>query len=323
MSQNFELADYRALIYIRQVEERIAQKYSEQKMRCPVHLSIGQEAVPVGIANIFSEHDHFVSAHRSHAHYLAKNGSLRRMLGELYGKASGCAGGKGGSMHLIDPSVNFTAAVPIVGSSISIGVGVALGLKLRGENNARVAVFFGDGATEEGGFSESLDFAAVKSLSVLFVCENNFYSVYTNLESRQALGRDIRKIGESHGVKCFSGDGVSVEDVKKTALLATEYMSSSGKPALLYFENYRWREHCGPDFDDDLGYRPQGELRRWMKSCPIASLKESLLSRGVPLAAIEREDREIQELVDLEFSFTEDSPFPSEEALFSNIYPAY
>ena len=190
MEKSFKL--YSEMQRIRLIEQRISEEYSKQEMRCPVHLSIGQEAVPVGISEILSVEDHVVSAHRSHAHFLAKGGDLNKMISELFGKVTGCAGGKGGSMHLIDPEVNVTAAVPIVGSSISIGTGVGFGLKKLGQDNI-VVVYFGDGATEEGAFSESLDFAALFELPVLFVCENNFYSVYTNLMARQAVGRNLQK----------------------------------------------------------------------------------------------------------------------------------
>ena len=173
MSKNIKKM-YNDMVWIRRIEEKIASEYSKQEMRCPVHLSIGQEAVPVGVSSCLDLDDHIVSAHRSHAHYLAKGGSLEKMLAELFGKVSGCARGKGGSMHLIDLNVNMTAAVPIVGSSISIGTGIGLGLK-QNKSSAKVAVYFGDGATEEGVFSESLDFASLFGLPVLFVCEDNFH----------------------------------------------------------------------------------------------------------------------------------------------------
>ena len=168
-------------------------------MRCPVHLSIGQEAPPVGICQNLSKKDKIVTAHRSHAHYLAKGGNLKSMISELYGKKSGCAEGKGGSMHLIDLKAGVEAAVPIVGSTIPIGVGISWSFKLNKKNEI-VVIFFGDGATEEGAFQESLDFASLHSLPVLFVCENNEYSVYSHLKKRQASKRDILKIAKAIGI---------------------------------------------------------------------------------------------------------------------------
>jgi len=316
------LRKFKSVYYIRRVEEEIAARYNEQEMRCPVHLSIGQEAVAVGIASCMSIADHFVSAHRSHAHYLAKGGSLPRLLGELYGKASGCAGGKGGSMHLIDPEVNFTAAVPIVGSSISIGVGVAFGLSLSAESSSKVAVFFGDGATEEGVFAESLDFAAIHNLPVIFVCENNLYSVYTPLTRRQAVTRNIQRIAEAHGVKSLSGDGNSVSEVTSLGEKAVQHINSGNGPVLLHFETYRWLEHCGPNWDDDLGYRPKGELSRWMSRCPLDALTREIMGHVGDISLLEEIKDEVDAFIRSAFDDAQRAPFPTIDKLFTNIYPS-
>ena len=167
---------HRGMLYIRTVEERIADMYPEQEMRCPVHLSIGQEAAEAGSGLALERSDYALSGHRSHGHYLAKGGDLKSMMAEIYGKATGCSGGKGGSMHLIDLDAGFLGAVPIVGSTIPIGVGTAFGSKSKGENRVTM-IFFGDGATETGVFHESLNFAALHKLPVVFLCENNLYSV--------------------------------------------------------------------------------------------------------------------------------------------------
>ena len=205
---------YYEMLRIRMVEEYIAHSYSEKKMRCPIHLSVGQEATAVGVCAALDVEDKVLSAHRSHAHYLAKGGSLNRMIAELHGKSTGCAMGKGGSMHLIDLEAGLLAAVPIVGSTIPIGVGVAWGIIQQGKSNI-VVVFFGDGATEEGVFHESIDFASLKNLPVLFVCENNFYSVYSPLEVRQSPIRSLKNIVNSHGIECIHGDGNDVINVFK------------------------------------------------------------------------------------------------------------
>ena len=178
------LALYRSMLKIRRVEERVQALYPEGDMRCPTHFSIGQEAVAAGVCRSLRLEDHVISAHRSHAHYIGKGGNLRAMFAELYGKVDGCASGKGGSMHLIDLSVNFLGCVPIVGSTIPIGVGASFGAMLQ-DRDAVTAIFFGDAATETGVFHESVNFAAVHHLPVLFVCENNLYSVNTPLDVRQ------------------------------------------------------------------------------------------------------------------------------------------
>ncbi|MEE2662060.1 MAG: thiamine pyrophosphate-dependent dehydrogenase E1 component subunit alpha [Pseudomonadota bacterium] len=311
---------YEQLLYIRRVEERIASEYDKQEMRCPVHLSVGQEAVPVGVSACLKKRDHVVSAHRSHAHYLAKGGNLNSMLCELFGKADGCAGGKGGSMHLIDIDARVSAAVPIVGSSISIGVGIGFGLHLQGKDE-KVVVYLGDGATEEGVFSESLDFAALYNLPVLFVCENNLYSVYTPIGARQAENRDLQRICDAHGIKAFAGDGNNVLEVYDLASEALGHMKKFNKPVLLEFSTYRWLEHCGPNWDDHLGYRPPNELEDWIEKCPIEQLRSKIEAQpNHDQRVLENIEKSITEKIQNGLSFARASKFPEPDNLFRNIY---
>lgn len=310
---------YKGMEKIRRIELKISEQYPTQEMRCPVHLSIGQEAVPVGISACLGLDDHVVSAHRSHAHYLAKGGSLEKMLGELFGKVVGCARGKGGSMHLVDLDVNFTAAVPIVGSSISIGTGIGLGLKLQ-QSPGKVVVYFGDGATEEGVFTESLDFAALMNLPVLFVCENNFYSVYTSLGARQHPARDLQKICEGHGIRSFKGNGNDVLEVRQLTEEAIFYMDAYKKPALLEFETYRWLEHCGPNWDDHLGYREEGELKHWMSRCPIENLKIHLFEQGIDQRELDKVNADIDRHIGDAFDFVRNADFPDISELHQHVY---
>ena len=307
------------MLRIRLVEEKIAKLYTEQEMRCPVHLSIGQEAIAVGACAHLQKSDLVLSAHRAHAHYLAKGGDLKRLISELYGKSTGCAMGKGGSMHLIDLESGFFAAVPIVGSTIPIATGVAWAFKMRNQNNIAV-VFLGDGATEEGVFAESLDFASLKSIPVLFVCENNFYSVYSNLEVRQAEGRSITKISESHGVKSFSGNGNDILEVHTITEQAINYMRSEIKPVLLEFETFRWLEHCGPNWDDDLGYRKDGELKEWMDMCPVQTFEKSLIRNDLDKDRINEMKGMIAKEIEEAFEYAKKSPFPKIEMLNEHIY---
>ena len=178
------------MIRIRSLEERIASEYSSQEMRCPTHLSIGQEAAAAGVGLALSKKDVAVSSHRGHGHYVGKGGNLKRMMAEIYGKATGCSMGRGGSMHLIDREVGFEGTTAIVGNSIPVGVGLGLALQAKKMKNVSV-IFLGDGAIEEGAFYESANFAAVRNLPVLFICENNLYSVYSPLNVRQPKNRKI------------------------------------------------------------------------------------------------------------------------------------
>ena len=311
---------YRQLLRIRRIEEQIALRYSEQEMRCPVHLSIGQEAVAVGVCGLLKAADKSISAHRSHAHYLAKGGSLKAMLAEIYGKATGCAGGRGGSMHLIDLDVGHIAAVPIVGSAIPIGAGVAWAQKLRGGNDV-AAIFFGDGATEEGAFYETLNFASLHKLPVLFICENNLYSVYSPLEVRQANERSVTAIAESHGIKTFTGDGNDLFEVASATEQALALVRKGDGPALLEFDTFRWLEHCGPDCDDHLNYRPDGELAAWKERCPLARITTRLQDQGtLDKETIANIESEIALEIEDAFTFAQESAFPSADSLDNFVY---
>jgi pyruvate dehydrogenase E1 component alpha subunit len=311
---------FRSLLQVRRVEERIQKLYPEGDMRCPTHLSLGQEAVAVGVCAALRPEDAVISAHRSHAHYIARGGDIPAMFAELYGKANGCAAGKGGSMHLIDLSVNFLGCVPIVGSTIPIGVGAAFGKRLMEDEGVSV-VFFGDGAAETGVFHESLNFAATLALPVLFVCENNLYSVNTPLAPRQPAGRTIADLAAGHGMAASQHDGQMVEGVLAAAAPALAAIRAGGGPALLEFMTYRWAEHCGPLGDLHLGYRGQAEFDAWVARCPVALYRRALTADGLLDAAGEGEiDSRIAAAIDEAVAYAKASPFPPRSALGLGIY---
>lgn len=311
---------YFQMLRIRKVEESIAARYHNQEMRCPVHLSIGQEAVAVGVCQSLSLEDSVFSNHRCHAHFLAKGGNLKAMLAELYGKATGTCKGKGGSMHLVDLESGFMGAAPIVASTIPIAVGAAFGNSMQKKKNI-TAVFFGDGATEEGVFHESLNFASLKNLPVLFVLENNLYSVYSPLEVRQPKNRSLSDLAKAHGVESFHTDGNDVLAVYETTKRAIELIKAESQPVLLVFNTYRWREHCGPNFDNDAGYRSPEEFERWQEECPVKRLENRLLSHAVMcLEDVDLLQKQIQEEIENAFSFAHASPFPNSIELQSEVY---
>jgi TPP-dependent pyruvate/acetoin dehydrogenase alpha subunit len=259
---------YKLMLRIRMVEESIADKYSEQKMRCPTHLSIGQEAIAVGVSANLSDEDLVLSTHRAHAHYLAKGGDLNAMIAEIYGKITGCSKGMGGSMHLIDSSVGFMGSTAIVGNTIPVAVGLAWSLKLK-ESQSIACVYFGDGATEEGSFYESLNFAILHNLPIIFICENNLYSVYSSLDVRQPKDRKIFEMVKGMGINSVHGDGNNVNEVFKKVKIAKEGILSGNGPQFLEFDSYRWREHCGPNYDNDIGYRDESEFLEWQLRDPL------------------------------------------------------
>lgn len=315
---------YQSLFYdtlrIRLVEEAIADRYGEQEMRCPVHLSIGQEAVATGVCAHLNQEDYILSTHRAHAHYLAKGGSLKRMIAEIYGKITGCCGGRGGSMHLVDLDVNMIGSTPIVGGSFPIAVGVAFASEQKKENRV-TAVFIGEAMTEEGVFSEGINFAALQNLPILFVCETNLYSVYSPMEVRQPSKRDICKLAEAHGIPAEKGDGNKIDEVLELTSKAVSKIRKGEGPQLIELSTYRWREHCGPNYDIQLGYRTQQELDHWKEKCPIKYFEKLLFEKGYLNAfdlkvMHENIEKEIEEA----FSYSIESPYPEKEDLFTHIY---
>ncbi len=310
----------RRMKHIRLVEETIAERYSEGKMRCPTHLCTGQEAVSAAVGLALRPDDFAVSSHRAHGHYLGKGGDVNAMMAEIYGKATGCSAGKGGSMHLIDESVGFMGSTAIVGGTVPVGVGLGLSIQLHGTTQVS-CVFLGDGAVEEGVFFESMNFAVLRKLPVLFICENNFYSVYSPLSVRQPKGRAIYKMVEAMGCPAEKGDGNDVEAVYKKVLKTAGQIRRGKGPYFLEFDTYRWREHCGPNFDNDLGYRTNQEYLKWKKRDPILLFeKKSLGRKDVSRQDIAKMETDIKQAVDMAFAFAENSPFPSVDELGKDVY---
>jgi len=293
------------MLRIRLIEESIANKYSEQKMRCPTHLSIGQEAIAVGVCANLNSQDQVLSTHRAHAHYLAKGGCLNSMMAEIYGKESGCSKGMGGSMHLIDTSVGFMGSTAIVGNTIPVAVGLALEKKLTRKKSI-ACVFFGDGATEEGAFYESVNFAIIHSLPILFICENNLYSVYSGLEVRQPVDRKIYKMVRAMGISAQHGNGNDVEEVARKVKHAKTMILKSQGPQFLEFDTYRWREHCGPNFDNNIGYREESEFLKWKKKDPLKNFYSENSQKY-----IDRKIDTISQEIDDAHQFADDSKFPT------------
>jgi TPP-dependent pyruvate/acetoin dehydrogenase alpha subunit len=305
---------------IRFVEEEIARRYPENKMRCPTHLSIGQEAVAAAAGLALRKTDLAVSGHRAHAHYLGKGGGLKAMIAEIYGKATGCARGKGGSMHLIDESVGFMGSTAIVGGTVPVGVGLAYGMK-HARTDQVSCVFMGDAVAETGVFYESLNFAVLKKLPVIFVCENNFYSVYTPLHKRQPENRIIHDVAAAFGARAGSGDGNDIEAVYQEVQKALMEIRAGGGPVFLEFQTYRWREHCGPNYDNDLGYRTEAEFLEWKAKDPIPRYETILQNRGeIDRAQIAAMNAAIVAEVNAAFDSAEAAPFPRAEEAFTHVY---
>jgi len=318
--KSLELALLRQMKRIRFTEETIAERYNEWKMRCPTHLCIGQEAIAAAAGEVLRRDDFVVSTHRAHGHYLAKGGNLKKMIAEIYGKASGCSGGKGGSMHLIDKDAGFMGSTAIVGGTIPIAVGLGLSIQLHGTDQVSAA-FFGDGAIEEGVFYESVNFAALKKLPVLFICENNLYSVYSPFKVRQPEDRKIHKMVESIGIPGEQIDGNNVMEVYNKLNSAAQSIRNGEGPRFFEFSTYRWREHCGPNFDNDIGYRSQEEYLSWKERDSIVLLEEDIVRNALASKSdLREEELSIQAEIDEAFAYAESSPFPKPEEAFKGLF---
>jgi len=304
---------YRSLFRIRRVEQEAARVYPTDKIKSPMHLSIGQESVAVGVCDTLTRDDVVFITYRSHAGYLAKGGDMNAMIAELYGKATGCAKGKGGSMHLVDVANGVMGASAVVGTSIANAVGYAYKVKLRKEKRI-VVVMFGDGATEEGVFYESLNFAALKKLPILFICENNGFAIFTHQTKRQAVPEISRRV-EPFGIPAkVIGDDVLA--LRSEIEATVQQMKESGEgPYFFECQTYRWREHVGPSEDYTAGHRTREEAAPWIANDQVARVAGML-----DASARSRIEAEVEAEITAAFEFAENSLFPDDEELFRDVY---
>jgi len=311
-----------SMVRIRMVEEAIAAHYPEQGMRCPVHLSIGQEAASAGACMALRPDDLAMSGHRSHAHYLGKGGDLKAMIAEIYGKATGCCHGRGGSMHLVDLKAGFVGAVPIVGSTIPIATGLAFADHQLKRDRVTVA-FLGEAATEEGVFHESVNFASLHHLPIVFVCENNLYSVYSPMSVRQPAHREVWQLAAGHGVTARQGDGNDPLAVYELMRAAVAQARAGRGPVFLELKTYRWREHCGAGFDNHIGYRTEAEYLTWRERDPIAIFESRLKESGEfdALRDAQFKSRVESEIAEA-FAAAKSAPFPAGSTLMHHVYAA-
>jgi len=308
-------------IRIRMIELEISNRYKDQKMRCPVHLSVGQEFLPGIIQTFYNKNDKAVSGHRAHAHYLSKNCSLKKLIAEIYGKKTGCSGGIGGSMHLIDTSKGFYGSTAIVGNTIPIGAGISLSMSLKKNNNNITYIFFGDGAIETGVFYETLNFAVLKKLPCLFVCENNFFSVYSEFQKRQPKNRKIFKLASSFGIKSDFANTTNINQTFKKFNNAYNYVKNEQKPFFIEFHTSRKLEHCGPDEDDHLNYRKKKFLTYWKNNDPVKKLEKILLRKKIlSLKKINLMKKKIKIEIYESFKFAEKSKPPTINDLNKDLF---
>ncbi len=304
---------YTSLYRIRRVEEEIVRIYPTDKIKSPSHMSLGQESVSVGVCEALRKTDIVFATYRSHAAYLAKGGDLKRMTAELYGKADGAARGKAGSMHLIDMSTGMMGTSAIVGTSLPLAVGYALAERMRGKDTV-VVVFFGDGAQEEGVFHESMNFAALKKLPVLFVLENNTYAIHTPLGARVPAANFRERAATYKMPTQLIEDGDTLALLEATEAAAAR-MRAGGGPEFFEVMTMRWLEHVGPGDDLHLNYRTKAELDAWKAKDQV-----KLIGAMLDDAARGQIQREVEEEVQAALAFAEASPYPADHELYEHVY---
>ena len=310
---------YVTMLRIRMFEEKIVELYPTQEMKCPVHLCIGQEAIATGVCATLEKKDYVFSNHRGHGHLLAKGCLMGPLFAEIYGKATGCSRGKGGSMHLIDIDNRIMGTSAIVGGGIPLGVGSALASQLRNEDRVTV-IFFGDGAFEEGAFYESFNFAALKSLPVVFVCENNFYATNSPQNARQAACR-ISDTASAFGSRGVCVDGNDVLEVYKAAADAVLHARKGLGPTLIEARTYRWKGHVGHEPDYANGDRTKEELDDWIKRCPIDAMSGFMLKNNIASAdEMVRVKNAIDAEIEAAVGFARRSPLPAPTELLTDVY---
>ncbi|MDH3624111.1 MAG: pyruvate dehydrogenase (acetyl-transferring) E1 component subunit alpha [Myxococcales bacterium] len=304
------------MLRIRRLEEESAELYSQQKIRGFLHLYIGEEAVGVGAMRALRDDDNVVATYREHGHALVRGIPAGEIMAEMYGKANGCSGGRGGSMHLFSLERRFYGGHAIVGGGLPIAVGLALADKMKGESRV-TACFFGDGATDEGEFHEALNLAALWKLPVLFLCENNRYAMGTAFD-RHVSDDDIVNNPPAYGVHSETVDGMDVVAVERVVHNAAESVRETGEPRFVELRTYRFRAHSM--YDAEL-YRSKAEVEEWKKLDPIEQLKERALGAtlitGADIETIEQEvAREIEEAV----QFAEEGEWESIDDLARHTY---
>lgn len=321
-SKEFLLGLYRTMLRIRLCEESLVDPILNGEVKCPVHLYTGQEAIAAGVCAALEKSDYVFGNHRSHGHYLAKGGSLKAMIAEIYGKKTGCAHGRGGSMHVIDPEVGMLGATPIVAGTISLAVGAALAANIRNEKRVSVS-FFGDGATGEGVLYESLNLASLHHLPVLFVCENNLYATHMPIRECR-ISDSVFEIGQPCNISCIRVDGNNVLEVFETATQAVETCKNGRGPVFMECMTYRMRGHVGPD-DHIQGthtdIRPDNEVEEWRKRDPLVSFRRHLMGNyGTDESELNSVQTDIEKEIQDAFEFTKSSQYPDPNELTHYVF---
>lgn len=318
MTNELSLDLYRQMYQIRRAEELIIKHYPEDDMKTPMHMSMGQEAAAVGVCEALGPRGQIFGFYRSHAVFLAKTGDPGRFFGELYGKVTGTAHGKAGSMHLAAPDKGFMCSSAVVASAIPLAVGAAFANKQK-RNDAIACAYFGDGALEEGVFWESLNVACVMKLPVLFVCEDNGLAVHTATHTRQGY-KSITKVVAGFECSVWQDETNDVEAIHRVALDAVESIGRTAKPAFLRLKCYRYLEHVGTGKDFDAGYREEADFLEWSRRDALLMQRDRLLRSGVSEADVQRAEALVDDQLLMSVQSAKDAAFPDADELYRGIF---
>ncbi len=307
---------YKKMFLIRAAEEELAALYLKHKIMSFVHFCVGQEAVPVGVCDALQKGDKALGNHRSHGHYLAKGGDLKKMICELLGKEYGSSHGKGGSMHMIDKSVNFVGSTPILGSVAPLACGTAFEQKYNNKHEITVA-FLGDGAFEEGIVYETLNLAALFKLPLMIVVENNLFSTNSKLKDRRSDAHHVQSIVTGFGLHYAKADGNDYEDVHAKAKQLVAYVRQ-GMPAVLECMTYRHMAHSGPIFEE--GYREEDTAENRLQKDSVKNMRQAVAVSGISDKEILSAEENIKKIVAESIDFAWNAPYPSKESLYTDLY---
>lgn len=325
---NLEL--YKTIHLIRSAEKGIIKYYQEDDMKTPMHMSMGEEAITTGICLALGKKNQVFGYYRSHALYISKTQETKKFFGEMYGKATGCVRGKGGSMHLADPEAGLMLVSAVVSSTIAPAVGAAFANKVK-KNGKIVASFFGDGAVEEGVFFESMNMACLMKLPIIFVCEDNGLAVDVTMPERQGF-RSIASIAASFDCHVIASQSTDAGEIYDLAQKAMDLIKKTQKPVFMHLKYYRMLQHLGiiSDFDTDaprpkggferVGYRSKAEYDEWMQKDPVKVLRQKLFTLGVPAATIEKLEKANETEVEKNIQLAKKAPFPKVSELFDHVY---
>lgn len=318
MRKELNIQLYKEMYLIRRSEEKICQIYSEDQMKTPMHMSMGSEAIDVGICHALKNNDQVFGTYRSHALYLAKTNNLYNFFAEMYGKDTALLKGKGGSMHLCDPRRGFMGTSAIVASALSVAVGAAFANKYKG-NRKVVAVFFGDWALDEGAFWESVNVASLMKLPIIFVCQDNSVAVHTHKYERQGY-KDITQIVSKFRCNLFKDNTTNVEDIFNMASKAISIIRSTQTPCFIYLRYYRYLEHVGINKDFDAGYRSESEFKKWFRKDPVILQRRKLINLGLSVTEINNIEREISIMIEAVIEKVKADPFAEKKELYTEVF---